>query len=128
MTEGMAARLGRSDAGITGRLLPRDFPPFGRASTRLRRKHTIGRRRRQGDKAMKIQVSKTIKMLYGRRWRKEVGCLVEAALTGSNRKTANCFTCSFITINIVVSRKGAMVTAQPDFLPELDECDLQIES
>jgi hypothetical protein len=74
---------------------------------------------------MKVKVSKTVKMLYGRQWRKEIKSLIEAALAGSEGKTLECRTigCTLM-IDIIGTKKGVTVTACPDLLPELEECEL----
>jgi hypothetical protein len=41
--------------------------------------------------------------------------------------TGECFTRCRIKVNIALSTNGAKVTAQPDFLPELEECDIRVE-
>jgi hypothetical protein len=76
---------------------------------------------------MKAKVSKTVRMLLGRKWRKEVERLIGDALLGSKRKTVNCATLCYITIYVAVSKKGVTVTAWPDLLPELEECELRVE-
>lgn len=77
---------------------------------------------------MKVKVSKTVKMLFGRNWRKEVGYQVAAALAGSEGKTGECITCCDITVNIAISKRGVTVTAKPEFLPVLEECELRVEN
>jgi hypothetical protein len=42
--------------------------------------------------------------------------------------TGECFTRRYIKVNIALSEKGATVTAQPEFLPELEECELRVEN
>ena len=42
--------------------------------------------------------------------------------------TGECFTRCYIKVNIALSEKGATVTAQPEFLPELEECELRVEN
>jgi hypothetical protein len=77
---------------------------------------------------MRVTVSKTVRMLYGTKWRKRVRHLVRAALAGSEGVTGECFTCRYIKVNIALSKKGVTITAQPDFLPELEECELRVEN
>jgi len=77
---------------------------------------------------MKVKVSKTVRILYGRNWRKKIRSLVKSALAGSEGVTGECFTSCFIKVNIALSTDGATVTAQPDFLPDLVDCEIQVES
>jgi hypothetical protein len=77
---------------------------------------------------MRAKVSKTVKTLYGMNWRKKVRHLVRSALGGSEGVTGECFTRCCIKVNITLSKEGATVTAQPDFLPELEECELRVET
>ena len=78
---------------------------------------------------MKVKVSKTVKILYGRQWRKEIKSLIEAARAGSRRKTFGCCTTGcMLMIDITGDKKGVTVTARPDFLPELEECELDVEN
>ena len=70
---------------------------------------------------MRVTVSKTVKTLYGTKWRKGVRHLGRAALAGSEGVTGECFTRRYIKVNIALSEKGTTVTAQPEFLPELEE-------
>lgn len=76
---------------------------------------------------MKVRVSKTVKKVFGRCWKKEVSLLIESALSAqemSKGKEAQFATVAQMSIDIRLTKKGATVTARPDFLPELDECEI----
>jgi hypothetical protein len=73
---------------------------------------------------MKVRVSRTVKAAFGKSWKKEVAILLEAAQAASEGKTASFIAPATIQIHFTVSKKGATVTADPDFLPELEECEL----
>ena len=73
---------------------------------------------------MKIAVSKSVRLLCGRGWRKEIKGLIEDSLLGSGRKTVECSTACFVRIDIRGNKKHVKVTASPDFSPELEEYEL----
>jgi hypothetical protein len=53
--------------------------------------------------------------------------LIEDAQAASEGKAAEFVAAAEMSIHIKVSKKGAMVTARPDFLPELDECEIRVQ-
>ena len=79
---------------------------------------------------MKVKVSRTVKAAFGKTWKKQVACLIEdaqAAQAASEGKAAEFIAAAEMSIHIKVTKKGAMVTARPDFLPELDECEVRVQ-
>jgi hypothetical protein len=76
---------------------------------------------------MKVKVSRTVKAAFGKTWKKQVACLIEDAQAASEGKAAEFVAAAEMSIHIKVSKKGAMVTARPDFLPELDECEIRVQ-
>jgi len=79
---------------------------------------------------MKIKVSKTVKKAFGKCWKQEVSLLVEAASLAweeSNGKATSFLAVVQMQIHIKLNKKGATVTAQPEFLPELEECEIRLE-
>jgi len=79
---------------------------------------------------MKVKVSKTVKKAFGKCWKQEVSLLVEAASLVPDQSKGKGM--SFISpaqmwINIKVGKRGATITAQPEFLPELEECEVRLE-
>ena len=78
---------------------------------------------------MRVRVSKTVKAAFGRKWKKEVTYLIEAAVLAwddSEGKATSFISPAQMSIRIKVNKKGATVTARPDFLPKLDECEIQL--
>lgn len=78
---------------------------------------------------MKVRVSETVKKVFGRCWKREVSLLIESALSAqemSKGKEAQFAAVAQMSIDIKLTKKGATVTARPDFLPELDKCDIQL--
>jgi hypothetical protein len=77
---------------------------------------------------MNVKVSRTVKTLYGRNWRKEVGYLIAAMLTAPGRKPKAAVTLAQITITVEITKHGATVTATPDFLPDQEEYAMDEDS
>jgi len=76
---------------------------------------------------MKVRVSRTVKALFGKRWKQELKNLLEAGCTASEGKAGEFLTVATMQIHFAISKKGATVWADPDFLPKLEECELQLE-
>ena len=80
-------------------------------------------------RTMKVRVSKTVKAVYGKQWKKEVALLLDSALTGqamADGEATDFVTSVTMWIDFKVGKKGATVTARPDILPELDECEIRV--
>jgi hypothetical protein len=78
---------------------------------------------------MKVRVSETVKKAFGKCWKRDVSLLIESALSAremSDGKEAEFAALAEISIDITLTKEGATVTARPDFLPELDECEIRL--
>ena len=79
---------------------------------------------------MKVRVSETIKAAFGKKWKDEVAMLIQDAQIASSHsggRARSLVAPAEMRIHIKLTKKGATVTAQPDFLPRLDECEIEVE-
>lgn len=78
---------------------------------------------------MKVRVSKTVKRAFGRGWKKEVAMLVQSALVAwemSDGRESEFAAVAQLSIDIRLTKRGATVVANPDFLPVLEDHEIRL--
>ena len=79
---------------------------------------------------VKARVSMGVKVACGKTWQKEVASVIEETieiLQACGRKYGEQDDFIQLPVVVTVSKKGITVASQPDFLPDLEECEIRVE-
>lgn len=79
---------------------------------------------------VKVKVSTGVKAVCGRMWPEEVASLIEETIDilricGRKYGENDCFI--QLPVVVTVNKKGITVASRPDFLAELEECELRVK-
>ncbi len=79
---------------------------------------------------IKAKVSMGVKVACGKTWQEEVASVIEETieiLQACGRKYGEQDDFIRLPVVVTVSKKGITVASQPDFLPDLVDCEIQVD-